>query len=233
MRRFRRRLHRIPLKKKIWIVFSIFFILIIFIDFQLRPLLKSVVASQARMISISIINDIVIDELSRLDVDYSAFVKIERDQNGKVLAINTDIKKVNMLKSEIATKVQAKLSSVGTKTIWIAIGTLTGTEVLNGRGPKVPLKINMSGSILADLNSTFVSAGINQTKHQIYLDISTKIFAIVPGYPVSTGVETNVAIAETIIVGEVPNVFASLDGKNPQILGRVDDMVEADKEKKK
>lgn len=200
-------------RAKIIVVIFVFAILFFLLDCQLRPIIKSVAADQACVVSTDIINNAVIDELSKQGVEYSDLIKIERDSNGKILALNTDIQKVNLLKSIIADRVQDKISAVGIKKVNVPIGTLTGTEVFTGRGPSVKLKITMSGSIITELKSNFSSAGINQTRHQIYMSVSTKVFALIPGYPTTTAVETNIAIAETVIVGDVPKVFAGGDPK--------------------
>ena len=76
--------------------------------------------------------------------------------------------------------------------------------MLNGRGPKIPLKISLSGSVKANFRSLFESGGINQTKHQLYLDVSTNVFALIPGYPTTTTIDTSILVAETVLIGDVP-----------------------------
>ena len=176
----------------------------------MRPLIKSIAATHAQIISTNAINEAVSNEITNLSIDYNDIINLEKDSNGKIIAINTDMKKVNLLKSTVSIAVQEKITNMGTRQISIPIGTLTGTEIFNGRGPKVPMKISMSGSIIADFRSDFVSAGINQTKHQLYMDISTNVFVVIPGYPVKTAVKTSILIAETVIVGDTPSVFANV-----------------------
>lgn len=186
----------------------IFLTISILIDHQMRPLVKSIASTQAQIVSTNVISQVVIDEISRLDIDYSDIVDIQKDETGKILAIKTDMKKVNSLKSSITMSVQEKITTMGKRKINIPLGTFSGTEILNGRGPKIPLSVSMSGSVVTDFKSEFLAAGINQTKHRVYLDVSTEVFALIPGYPVNTAVNTSVLIAETIIVGEVPALFA-------------------------
>ena len=174
----------------------------------MRPLVKSIASTQAQIVSTNVISQVVIDEISRLDIDYSDIVDIQKDETGKILAIKTDMKKVNSLKSSITMSVQEKITTMGKRKINIPLGTFSGTEILNGRGPKIPLSVSMSGSVVTDFKSEFLAAGINQTKHRVYLDVSTEVFALIPGYPVNTAVNTSVLIAETIIVGDVPALFA-------------------------
>ena len=199
---------KLSIKIKIIIIIASVSIIAVLLDRQMRPLIKSVVFSQAQTVSTNVINQVVSDELSRLDIDYSDIVDIQKDADGKILAVSTDMKKVNSLKSLIALSIQNKISAEEEQKAKIPLGTFTGTEILNGRGPKIPINVSLSESVIMDFKSEFVSAGINQTKHKLYLDVSSEVLAFIPGYPVNTVVKTSILIAETIIVGEVPAVFA-------------------------
>lgn len=199
---------RLSVKIKIIIIAIFLSAAAILFDIQMRPLIKSVIFNQAQTASINIINKVVAEELSRVDMDYSDILDVQKDNNGKILAISTDMKKANSLKSLLAISIQEKLSKLENQEVEVPMGTFTGTEILNGRGPKVTVRMSMSGSVVMDFKSEFVSAGINQTKHRLYLDVSTEVFAIIPGYPVNTVMSTSILIAETIIVGEVPKLFA-------------------------
>lgn len=199
---------KLSIKLKFAIMVIIISILAVLFDRQMRPLVKSVVFNQAQTVSTKVINQVVADELSRLDIDYSDIVDIQKDKDGKILAISTDMKKVNSLKSFMTMSIQEKLNSKDVPKVKIPVGTFTGTEILNGRGPKISIDISTSGCVDVDFKSEFVSAGINQTKHRLHLEVSTEVFALIPGYPVATVVSTSILIAETIIVGEVPALFA-------------------------
>ncbi len=199
---------KLSIKIKILIIVAFVSIIAVLLDKQMRPLIKSVVFSQAQTVSTNVINQVVADELSRLDIDYSDIIDIQKDADGKILAVSTDMKKVNSLKSLMTLSIQDKISAMEVQKTKIPLGTFTGTEILNGRGPKIPIDVSMSGSVIMDFKSEFVSAGINQTKHKLYLEVNSEVLAFIPGYPVNTVVKTSILIAETIIVGEVPAVFA-------------------------
>ena len=199
---------KLSIKIKILIIVAFVSIIAVLLDRQMRPLIKSVVFSQAQTVSTNVINQVVADELSRLDIDYSDIIDIQKDADGKILAVSTDMKKVNSLKSLMTLSIQDKISAMEVQKTKIPLGTFTGTEILIGRGPKIPIDVSMSGSVIMDFKSEFVSAGINQTKHKLYLEVNSEVLAFIPGYPVNTVVKTSILIAETIIVGEVPAVFA-------------------------
>ena len=183
----------------------------IIVDLQVRPLIKTVAAEEAKIISTQAINHTVFDELTKQDSDYSNLVHIERGDDGKVLAITSDIQKMNKLKATISMAIQDRISNNNIACSSVPLGTLINTDIFSGRGPRVPLKISLSGAVITNFKSNFTSAGINQTKHMIYLNVQTKIYVFIPGYPSYTCVNTDVLIAETVIVGAVPEVFATMD----------------------
>lgn len=178
------------------------------IDFRLRPMIKNVAANRAQMISTNAINEAVLKEIDNSGLQYNDFVKIERSETGKVLALTTDSGLINRLKARISIAIQDRLCKSEINKIGVPLGTLLGAEFCSGMGPFIPLNISISGSVVTEFESKFCEAGINQTKHQIYLNIHTKISAFVPGYPTTADVDTNMNIAETIIVGEVPNMYS-------------------------
>lgn len=208
MKKLRHNRKLLSLKIKLLLIFSFVIFIALFLDNHIRPLVKAVLFNQAQTVSINVINQVVMEELSRLDINYSDIVDIQKDSDGKILAVTTDMKKINSLKSLMTVSIQEKINNMGSQKINVPIGSFTGTDLLNGRGPKISIEVNMSSSVVIEFKSEFVSAGINQTKHKLYLDISTQVFALIPGYPVETVADTNVLIAETIIVGDVPALFA-------------------------
>ena len=211
MRRWRRYGNRPYVQWKAFIMIDLCFAFIIVVYAQFRPIIKSITTNQARIKSVDTINSVITDELTKNAISYKDLVSVERDNNGKVLAITTQIVKMNELKASIITNVQKKLGENGHTDVGVPLGTLLGNDFLHGYGPNVPLRLTLSGNVNADFKSSFESAGINQTRHQIYLNIHTSVYSFLPGFDTTTEVETNVPIAETIIVGEVPQMVANIN----------------------
>ncbi len=211
MRRWRRYGNRPYVQWKAFIMIVLCFAFIIVVYAQFRPIIKSITTNQARIKSVDTINSVITDELTKNAISYKDLVSVERDNNGKVLAITTQIVKMNELKASIITNVQKKLGENGHTDVGVPLGTLLGNDFLHGYGPNVPLRLTLSGNVNADFKSSFESAGINQTRHQIYLNIHTSVYSFLPGFDTTTEVETNVPIAETIIVGEVPQMVANIN----------------------
>ncbi len=188
----------------------VFFVLILMVDKQIRPIIESITTNQARIQSVNTINNAVAEELKNNEISYSDLVTVERNDSGEVLAITTNMVKMNELKAIIIKDVQSDLGSDSHMDVGVSLGTLTGNELLHGYGPEVPLRLTLSGNVNADFQSSFESAGINQTKHQIYLKIHTSVYSFLPGFNTTTDIDTNIPVAETIIVGKVPEVVANI-----------------------
>ena len=130
-------------------------------------------------------------------------------ENGKITGITFDSESANKIRSHLATEVNHLLSKEEYSTFTIPVGNITGIPLLSGRGMKIPIKIVPLGSMDADIVSDFSEAGINQTKHSVYIKIKAGVSLMSPFSSAKTETETTVPLAETIIVGENPHLYAS------------------------
>ena len=87
------------------------------------------------------------------------------------------------------------------------MGTLAGSPLLAGRGPLIRVRMQSVGSSSAHFENAFTSAGINQTKHQIYLVVDVYVSILLPGFSTVTKVSSTYTVAETVIVGSVPDNY--------------------------
>ena len=145
------------------------------------------------------------------EVEYSDFVSTAYDKDGDVKSVELNSSVVNQFVAQVNLEVAEALSEYDTGTLKIRVGTFTGNEYMSGRGPHMNLKYSLVCTPGAELKDSFVSAGINQTKHSVYLHITTKISVIIPWYDTYTELETSFVIAETVIVGEVPESYLNLE----------------------
>ena len=145
------------------------------------------------------------------DGDYSAdyFVTFEKSEAGEITAISSNMARINALSAKILDRIVGA-TDTHMLTVNIPAGNLTGISVLMGRGPKVPVKIITMTSSRVEFNNSIVTAGINQTKHQINLEVIVEIDILVPWGTESTQVITEVLIADTIVVGQVPDTYLSM-----------------------
>lgn len=182
-----------------------------YINKHLRPIMSQMALVQVDQLASRVINQSINRRISDDGVTYGDLVYFEKDIYGQITALKTDIISINKLKADITEEVLDALEHADTSKISIPLGNLINGDLLSGRGPKLPLKIVPLGTVSASFTNQFSSAGINQTRHQIMMDISVDISVLLPGYSIGTQVSTQVSIAETVIVGAVPDSYFTMD----------------------
>ena len=164
-------------------------------------------ASDAVTVSI---NNAIADIMRNGDYSADYFVTFEKSEAGEITAISSNMARINALSAKILDRIVGA-TDTHMLTVNIPVGNLTGVSVLMGRGPKVPVKIITMTSSRVEFNNSIVTAGINQTKHQINLEVIVDIDILVPWGTESTQVITEVLIADTIVVGRVPDTYLSME----------------------
>ena len=156
------------------------------------------------------INDKINEKMSQGQYDYDYFVSLQKDAQGNITAISANMTRINTLSSEILQQVIAATNN-GEMDLSIPVGNLLGSNLLLGRGPHIPVKVIMLTSSFADFRNELSSAGINQIKHQIILEVRVQIDVLMPWEVQSTEVLSEVLIAETVLVGKVPDTYLNLN----------------------
>jgi len=175
---------------------------------RLSPMLREVAQSELESIAYDIVGRVVEEELSREDISYDDLVNIERDANGKVSAITTNMQKVNLLKLRIANRLSEEMFIRTEDVIKIPFGNLTGIDFLTGVGPDVHFRTMWVSSVDSEFINTFEAAGINQTRHRMELEFLINVGMMFAGREIGVDVGMNVCVAETVIVGEIPKYFS-------------------------
>lgn len=223
------RIEKIYSRKRIKLVknkkvnkFKIFTFLLILFIFSLivaffyvsYPTLKSNSESAAFSKANNIMNKAVKEVMQ--NYTYNDFVNIEKDEDGNIIVIQTNVVDVNNAVSQIALKIQEGIDNAPLTTIYINYGSISGVEILKNFGPKFNVELESAGSINIDIQSEFENAGINQTIHRIYLNINTEIGILTPFGCFSNCMSSKILLVESVIVGEIPqNLFSNELLKNP------------------
>lgn len=145
---------------------------------------------------------------------YEELVLLQKDQNNNVIAVQSNVVRMNQISSEIAMKVQEKLSVMRTENLKIPMGVLFGYDILNTTGPNFNLNVIPIGSVEADFRSDLSEAGINQTRHRIIVEIKSKFRIVLPLISEEEEMITSVPVAETVIVGNVPGTYLNWESKS-------------------
>lgn len=222
MRRRRKRNHfrsKVHQKRLVFIRLLILFLFFTFalfgLDRHIRPIIQGLAQSQAILLSTNLINDSISSYVSSNKVTYDSLMTLSKNTENKVTSIEANALNISALKANISLDISNKLREITHQALKVPIGTLLGGEFLSGRGPKITFYISLSGNVKTDVSSEFYDAGINQTIHSIAVNITASVFIVCPGYNTSTTVETNMLVAETVIVGEVPGTYNRINTSNP------------------
>ena len=180
-------------------------------DSRLRSVVSQLAQTRAKQYSTLAINTCVTDVLAEGKVDYSNLIYLQTDANG-LSVVRTDMSAINTLKARLTTDIQDRISKYSDGKLYIALGTLAGSDIFTGRGPKIEVKMVPVGYVTTTINSEFTSAGINQTLLRMMMSVTGTVTVVMGGYSATSDVTTDFCIAETIIVGAVPDAYTHVTG---------------------
>ncbi len=175
----------------------------------LKDLSSQIAVSDASDIVTVQINNAIADIMAEQDYSGDYFVSFEKSATGEVTAISSNMARINALSAKILHQVVGATEN-RTIEIGIPLGNLTGISLLMGRGPNIPVQIVVLTSSRVEFNNSIVTAGINQTKHQINLEVIVDIDILVPWGTENAQVVTEILIADTIVVGQVPDTYLNV-----------------------
>lgn len=180
---------------------------ILLLDARLRPAVYELAAVEAYAVSSERVNSAVEKLLSHSAPSYSELIGINYNTDGAITGITTDIVKMNLFKAEIANAVNREFEETGKTEIPVSLGTASGIVLFSGFGPHVDIDVGFSSSTRTDFENVFESAGINQTQHSVMLNVETTVMLNLAGRRIPQTVKTSFCVAQTVIVGSVPDVM--------------------------
>lgn len=189
------------------------FVLFVFFRFRYRSAIRGLAETQVRNATSDLINDAIDKQIELDNIQYDRMVYFEKDLDGRITALKTNMSEVNRLKTAILNIINDEILALDSSDIGIPIGSLILPEFLSGRGPNIPVNILSIRNSDASFTSDFVEAGINQTLQQMNMHISVDVAVLVLGQTNYFTVSSQVVVAETIIVGQVPDTFLQTGGK--------------------
>lgn len=179
---------------------------IIFFGTNINNVVFSYSESKVRALSIKAVNNAVSELVTNKNI-YDNLVNITTDNEGNIILIQANSIQINMLTKDLIKASQIKLEKIGADGINIPIGTFSGITLLNGRGPAVNVKLIPVGDVACNFQSEFLSGGINQTIHKLYVTVDTSVNIILPLRNNTVKTATSILICESVIVGKVPQVY--------------------------
>lgn len=202
------------IKTKVLIIITIiminFTIFIYIFDKTIMPTVMAVADAEMRAKATEIVNRAIINEYSK-QFNYDEIIRVDKDSEGNIVMLKADTLKMNKIACDVALQSQKELLKLGEVGIKIPIGYITRNNILSYYGPRITIKMQPIGFVETKYSSEFESAGINQTRHKIYVKVKTKVRVIIPLKSNDIEVANEIPIAETIIVGKTPNTAIGLD----------------------
>lgn len=183
---------------------------ILFVEGNLTRVVLSLAQAQARAMAVRILNEAAAELLASGEVTYDVLMHVTADESGRVRLIQANTPEMNRLASRVSLISQEKLQSTRDQVVRIPLGSALGMTLFAGAGPKVEVHILPVGSVHAEFRTDFQTAGINQTRHRVTLLLTAQVQLVIPTGAKTVEVSTQVAMAESIIVGEVPDTFTDV-----------------------
>lgn len=182
---------------------------------HLRSLLGNLAVTRVSNMVGRVVMEAVSDAVNSGEIQYNDLISLEKDADGGIAALQSNMAEFNRLQSAITKDILDRLGQVSEMDLTIPLGTLTGSALLVGRGPSLSVRMQSLGSCSAHFENQFDQAGINQTTHRIILCVEVNMSILLPGFQTSTQVDASFSVAETVIVGDVPESYTYFDSGNP------------------
>ena len=203
-------LHR--LKRCLLILVAMAILALLLFRARYKQVILDLSKTQVTNSTSDLINDAVADRIADGNIDYDRIIYFEKDVSGKITALKTNIGQVNQIKTDILNIINDKIMAIEQTDLGIPLGNLFLPEMLSGKGPQIPVKILSIRNSDGYFESNFTQAGINQTLHQVHMFVLVDVAVLVLGRTIIFTVESDVVIAETVIVGDVPDTFFQTGG---------------------
>ena len=187
-------------------------LLLILFRIRFHGTIRSLAETQVKNTTSDLINDAIDRQIDTGNIQYDRIVYFEKDLNGKITALKTNMSEVNRLKTSILNIINDEILAMDTTDLGIPIGSLIFPEIFSGKGIAIPVQILSISNSDASFESYFTAAGINQTLQKLTMNISVDVSILVLGRTESFTVTSQVVVAETIIVGQVPNTYLQTGG---------------------
>ena len=198
-------------KNKLLIFLFIFTVIFVFIDSRIRPQIITLARYKVQSVVTQAANQAIIEQMEQSPLSYGDLITVERNENGEITLLSYNALEVNRLKSQITSTVISKVQMMDKANIYIPIGSISNLDMLNNKGPLLHFVITPAAFVETDIESEFETTGINQVNHRIFIVLKISASALIPNYSTDVEFKTRVCVAQTVIVGKVPeNIFDNL-----------------------
>ena len=177
-----------------------------------RTVIRDLAKTQVMNTTSDLTNDAISKQIAEGTIAYDRIIYFEKDLDGRITALKTNMSEVNRLKTDILRIINDEILELDTSALGVPLGSLFLPEILSGHGPSIPVSILSIRNSDANFVSHFSQAGINQTLHQVTMEVTIDVAVLVLGETASFTMSSEVVVAETVIVGEVPTTYLQTGG---------------------
>ena len=210
IKKYSRRVRRRRLLRRALLLLLLLLALFLLIDRNFRPLVFSLAEARSAAMASQVLSG-ALAEATQDGVTYEDLMNVKMDQNGQVALLSANTMAMNRLATRAGDAALRRLNNMSSERVTVPLGAVLGTTLFSGSGPGVPVSIVPIGSIFTDFATEFEACGINQTRHNVYLQVTANIRIVIPTGAKTTQVSANMLVAESIIVGRVPEGFVGYD----------------------
>ena len=178
-----------------------------FADLRLKPVVINAARSRARLFASDVISRSVDAAVAE---STGSFINVIYGEDG-ISAIETNVTGISRLRADSILNIRGEISDIERMTLDIPLGNLAGGMLLTGRGFPVRIKLVPIGDVSGEIYSEFSETGINQTLHRIYLRVRVSMNMIVASDTVRLELADDILVAETVIVGKVPDAYTAIN----------------------
>ncbi len=210
---WRRRVRSVPPAGWVFLVGAATVLLLaVLISRRLSPLVEAVAADEVRNEVNLLLSRTAAELIAERQLGYEDLITLERDSSGQVTSASSDIAAINELNQELVARLTERLNGIDLHDLEIPLGNLLGLDLLSGRGPYLQVQALWVGTVDTQVENEFSEAGINQTLHRVLLTVQVPTTILLAGSRIDCIVDTQICLAESVIVGTVPGTYIRLDG---------------------
>ncbi len=206
----------------IFIFLLILIIISVALFFKVRPVICNVAHDRSDDLLSAAANEGIASALATGKYSYDKLTVVSRSSEGKILGIELNTVQINALKLDIVDGINKVLAGKTVGRFSLPIGTLLGSQYTNGFGPRVRIPYEVSTTSALTFDNQFLSVGINQSLHRIYICITFHACLMTVGSTEHFTVSLSVPVAQTVIVGEVPESYTTItDGSGEHVVDNI------------
>lgn len=194
------------------IVLVVFSLTLVIAERTLFPTIQAMAKARAVQTAVTAVNGAIRDYLVGSTINYQDLVQLHQNADGRIMMMQANTLKITELAAEVALVSEEAMINLERQRFSIPMGQVLGSQLLATYGPGIPVRVIPVGAVRVDMVDRFEAAGINQTRHRIYLDLDSYVRIAVPWQQTEVQIATRVPLVENIIIGEVPDTFVTLDG---------------------